>query len=155
MKAVPAAILPEPAESGSGILVPCSGVFSQRLGAKTTFVVEAPEVRQDSFKKEFRPRLDFERSSFHRLSEKDSGSRDEIQACHTSESIAKTSPNSNRLLLRLSVALGIVHHLRRRSATADSSCGEFARFNLNAHLLQARSKRVNLLLLRINLATCL
>jgi len=28
------------------------------------------------------------------------------------------------------VALGIVDHLRRRSATADSSCGEFARFKL-------------------------
>ena len=40
----------------------------------------------------------------------------------------RRSPNSNRLL-------GIVDHLRRR----------FARFKLCAHLLQARSKRFNLL----------
>ncbi len=43
--------------------------------------------------------------------------------------------------MRSAIVLG---HLRRR----------FARFKLCAHLLQARSKRVNLLLLRVNLATC-
>jgi hypothetical protein len=35
--------------SGSGILVPCLGVFSQRPQAKTTFVVEARQPRQDYF----------------------------------------------------------------------------------------------------------
>src|SRR6266403_6226514 len=32
----------------------------------------------------------------------------------------------------------VVDHLRRRSATADSSCGEFARCKLCAHLLDLR-----------------
>jgi hypothetical protein len=51
----------------------------------------------------------------------------------------------------------VVDHLRCRSATADSSCGEFARFKsaigrtrcgeLCAHLLETRSKSFNLLLL--------
>ena len=46
-------------------------------------------------------------------------------------------------------AFGIVNHLRRRSATADSSCGEFARFKstigrtrwgeMGAHFLDLRS----------------
>ena len=54
-------------------------------------------------------------------------------------------------------ALGIVDHLRRRSATADSSSGEFARLKsatgrtrrgeLCADFLEARGKSVNLLLL--------
>src|SRR5438477_8481817 len=58
---------------------------------------------------------------------------------------------------KLQPALGIADHLRRSSATADSSCGEFARFKsatgrtrcgeLCAHLLEARGKRFNLLLL--------
>ena len=54
----------------------------------------------------------------------------------------------------LTQLLGVVDHLRRRfarfkSATGRTRCGE-----LCAHLLQARSKRINLLLLRVNLATC-
>jgi hypothetical protein len=50
------------------------------------------------------------------------------------------------------------------SATADSSCGEFVRFKcangrtrcgeLGAHFLETRGKRINLLLLRVNLAAC-
>ena len=57
------------------------------------------------------------------------------------ESIAETQP-------QLQLALGIVDHLRRRSASADSSCGEFARLKsakgrnrcgeLRAHLLDLR-----------------
>ena len=44
-----------------------------------------------------------------------------------------------RMLDSGSAALSIVEsHLRRRSATADSSCGEFAHFNLGAHFLDLR-----------------
>ena len=53
------------------------------------------------------------------------------------EPITKTQP-------QLQPALGIFDYLRCR----------FARFKLCAHLLQACSKRINLLLLRVNLATC-
>jgi hypothetical protein len=38
-------------------------------------------------------------------------------------------------------------HLWRRSATADSSCGEFVCFELEAQSLEIRSKSFNLLLL--------
>jgi hypothetical protein len=64
-----------------------------------------------------------------------------IQIVRRLESIAQTQP-------QFQPALGIVGHLRRRSATADSSCGEFARFKsatgrtrcgeLGAHLLDLR-----------------
>src|SRR5260370_585628 len=51
----------------------------------------------------------------------------------------RRSPQLQAALPRVSVALLIVvDHLRRRSATADSSCGEFARFKLCAHLLDLR-----------------
>ena len=42
-------------------------------------------------------------------------------------------------------SLEIVDHSRLR----------FVRFNLGTHLLQARSQRINLVLLRVNLATVL
>jgi hypothetical protein len=65
------------------------------------------------------------------------------------ESRADTQPQLHPALLRLSAALLIVvDHSQRRSATADSSCGEFARFKsaigrtrcgeLGAHLLDLR-----------------
>ena len=45
------------------------------------------------------------------------------------ESIAETQSQLQWALLRLSaVLLIVVDHFRRRSATADSSCGEFGRF---------------------------
>jgi hypothetical protein len=71
------------------------------------------------------------------------------------------------LLVRACAVLGIVDNLQRRSATADSSCGEFARFKsatgrtrcgeLGAHLLDLRgllshgcSERLNFPLLLRN-----
>src|SRR6266699_3830502 len=52
-----------------------------------------------------------------------------IQIVRPLELIAETQPQLQPALLRLSVALLIVvDRSRRRSATADSSCGEFARF---------------------------
>src|SRR4029077_2068349 len=72
-----------------------------------------------------------------------------IQIVRPLASIAQTQPQLQPALLRLSAALLIVeNHLRRRSATADSSCGEFARFKsatgrtrcgeLRAHFLDLR-----------------
>jgi hypothetical protein len=43
--------------------------------------------------------------------------------------------------------LDVENRSRCRSAKADSSCGEFAQFNLRPHFLQSRGKRFNLLLL--------
>jgi len=41
----------------------------------------------------------------------------------------------------------VTHYFGHGSATADSSCGEFAQFDLVAHFLEACSKSFNLLLL--------
>jgi hypothetical protein len=46
------------------------------------------------------------------------------------------------------VALGIVDHLRRRSATADSSCGEFARFKLYEGLIGVHNEALSIAAMR-------